>query len=67
MLPLLYPGVIRPAFNHAFSLRMYLTHQLERKVSYIVRLHTADINRKNKNPVLKLLWGHNEEMLQGHS
>lgn len=54
MLPLLYPGIIGPASNRAFSLRMSLTHQLETKGSYVVRLPIVEINRKNKNPVLKL-------------
>lgn len=62
MLLLLYPGIIGPASNLAFTLRMSLTHQLETEMSYIACLHTVEINKKNKTPVLKLSRGHNEEM-----
>lgn len=62
MLPLLYPGITGPASNLAFSLRMSLTHQLETEMSCAVCLHTVEMNKKNKTPVLKLARGYNEEM-----
>lgn len=61
MLPLLYTGITGPAFNLSFSLRMSLT-RLETEMSYIVCLHTVEINKKNKTPVLKLVRGQSEEM-----
>lgn len=61
MLPLLGPGITGPASNLSFSLRMSLTW-LETEMSYIACLHTVEINKKSKTPVLKLARGHSEEM-----